>query len=82
MIPTLSGVVAIPFIVHPIDNAVHLLLNNTLRPYMRAVICDGAGGRSMGLDICLFPSDEGSVSEGPAGALLELSDSLPSSGRH
>lgn len=52
MLPTLAGLAAIPFIVHPIDNAVHMLLNSTLRPYMRNVICDGARGREAGLEIC------------------------------
>lgn len=52
MVPTLAGLAAIPFIVHPIDNAVHALLNSTLRPYMRNVICDGARGREAGLEIC------------------------------
>lgn len=50
--PTVAGLAAIPFIVHPIDNAVHMLLNSTLRPYMKNVICDGARGRDAGLEIC------------------------------
>jgi hypothetical protein len=68
MFPTLAGLAAIPFIVHPIDNAVHSLLNTTLRPYMRNVICDGARGRDVGLDMCqLSLSDD----DGNPGTLLD-----------
>lgn len=52
MVPTMAGIAAIPLIVHPIDNAVHMLLNSTLRPYMQSVICDGARGKDAGLEIC------------------------------
>jgi hypothetical protein len=51
MIPTLTGLAVIPLIVHPIDNAVHLLLNNTLRPAMRDFICS-RGGSVICLDMC------------------------------
>jgi hypothetical protein len=50
-IPTLTGLAIIPLIVHPIDNAVHLLLNNTLRPTMRDMVCNN-GGSAVGLDMC------------------------------
>jgi hypothetical protein len=53
-VPTLLGLLAIPVIVHPIDNAVHYLLNKSLRPYMAGRICDGAGGREAGLAICVI----------------------------
>ncbi len=43
---------AIPFIVHPIDSAVHAVLNATLRPAMRRYICQEAGGAEAGLAIC------------------------------
>lgn len=43
---------AIPFIVHPIDSAVHAALNATLRPAMRRYICREAGGAEAGLAIC------------------------------
>ena len=43
---------AIPFIVHPIDAAVHALLNATLRPALRRYICDAAGGAQAGLVVC------------------------------
>lgn len=41
-VPTLTGLAAIPLIVHPIDAFVHLLLNRTLRPRERDVVCDAA----------------------------------------
>ena len=44
--------VAIPFIVHPIDSGVHALLNSTLRPALRRLICAEAGGALAGLQIC------------------------------
>ena len=51
MLPTMVGLAVIPFIVHPIDNAVHVLLNTTLRRSMRTVICQ-RGGEAVGLDMC------------------------------
>jgi fission process protein 1 len=51
-VPTASGLLAIPFIVHPIDGAVHAALNATLRPAMRRYICSQAGGGKAGLAIC------------------------------
>lgn len=39
-------------IVHPIDSAVHAVLNATLRPAMRRYICQEAGGAEAGLAIC------------------------------
>lgn len=67
MVPTLAGLAAIPLIVHPIDNAVHMLLNTTLRPYMRNVICDGARGRDAGLEIC-----EVALSDDESSAFFQL----------
>ena len=51
-VPTAVGLAVIPFIVHPIDSAVHALLNATLRPWMRSYVCLKAGGRSAGLAVC------------------------------
>ena len=45
------GLAAIPFIVHPIDEGVHLLLNKTLRPAMKQYICTSGGGLA-GLELC------------------------------
>eukprot|EP00892_Ulva_mutabilis_P006542 jgi/Ulvmu1/425/UM001_0432.1 len=67
MVPTMAGLAAIPMIVHPIDNAVHMLLNSTLRPYMKNVICDGARGREAGLEICEV--DFSSSDEEPVGQM-------------
>ena len=50
-LPTLLGLGAIPFIVHPIDEGVHLALNKSLRPMMKNYICANGGGLA-GLDIC------------------------------
>ena len=50
--PCLPVTAAIPFIVHPIDGAVHAVLNATLRPAMRRYICQEAGGEQAGLLIC------------------------------
>lgn len=50
-LPTLLGLGAIPFIVHPIDEGVHLLLNKTLRPAMKQYVCASGGGLA-GLDLC------------------------------
>jgi fission process protein 1 len=50
--PTAAGLIAIPFIVHPIDGAVHALLNVALRPAMRKYICKEAGGAEAGLEVC------------------------------
>ncbi|KAL4439212.1 hypothetical protein ABPG77_004114 [Micractinium sp. CCAP 211/92] len=51
-VPTALGLLAIPLIVHPIDSAVHAVLNATLRPAMRRYICQEAGGAQAGLAIC------------------------------
>ncbi|GAB4814438.1 hypothetical protein N2152v2_001484 [Parachlorella kessleri] len=51
-IPTAVGLLAIPFIVHPIDSGVHALLNATLRPALRRLICNEARGIEAGLRIC------------------------------
>lgn len=50
--PTAAGLIAIPFIVHPIDGTVHAFLNATLRPAMRNYICKQAGGVEAGLEVC------------------------------
>ena len=43
---------AIPFIVHPIDNAIHALLNLSMRPAMRKYICGQGQGAQADLAIC------------------------------
>ncbi len=50
-LPTAVGLAAIPFIVHPIDNTVHAVMNATLRPAMRKYVCD-RGGNLAGLALC------------------------------
>jgi fission process protein 1 len=49
--PTAAGLAAIPFIVHPLDAGVHVLLNATLRPALRRYVC-AAGGAAAGLAAC------------------------------
>jgi len=56
------GRAAIPFIVHPIDNAVHVLLNMTMRPAMRKFICGAGQGGLADLEICAACG----LDEGPA----------------
>jgi len=51
-LPTFVGLLTIPFIVHPIDSAVHALLNLSLRKYLRFYICESKGGKLAGLPIC------------------------------
>lgn len=51
-LPTFIGLLTIPFIVHPIDSAVHAILNASLRPVLRAYICDQSGGSDAGLAVC------------------------------
>jgi fission process protein 1 len=43
---------AIPFIVHPIDNTIHALMNVTLRPAMRKYICGPGQGCLADLEMC------------------------------
>lgn len=43
---------AIPFIVHPIDNTIHALLNATLRPAMRRYVCGPGQGCLADLEMC------------------------------
>lgn len=56
-LPTMFGLGAIPFIVHPIDEGVHLLLNKSLRPMMKKYICANDGGLA-GLEICKICDSE------------------------
>eukprot|EP00884_Botryococcus_braunii_P003610 jgi/Botrbrau1/1324/Bobra.0063s0038.1 len=51
-LPTAVGLSAIPFIVHPIDNGIHALMNVTLRPAMREYICKQGQGELAGLALC------------------------------
>jgi hypothetical protein len=68
-VPTAVGLLAIPFIVHPIDRGVHALLDATLRPTMQRAICTSGGGKEAGLDMCeaAYASDE-STGEPATGA--------------
>jgi fission process protein 1 len=56
-LPTFVGLLTIPFIVHPIDSAVHALLNASLRRYLRTYICEMKGGKIAGLPICVKCED-------------------------
>ncbi|KAL3145666.1 hypothetical protein ABBQ32_003201 [Trebouxia sp. C0010 RCD-2024] len=51
-LPTMIGLGAIPFIVHPIDNGIHYLMNSSLRPAMRKYICGPGQGNLADLDMC------------------------------
>jgi fission process protein 1 len=51
-LPTAVGLAVIPFIVHPIDNGIHALMNFTLRPAMRKYICGPGQGDLAQLDMC------------------------------
>jgi len=51
-VPTMLGLAAIPFIVHPIDEGVHGVLDLTLRPLLRNIICKKMQGDKVGLDMC------------------------------
>ena len=51
-VPTAAGLAAIPFIVHPIDNAIHALLNVSLRPALRAYVCGAGQGKAAALELC------------------------------
>jgi len=42
----------IPFIVHPIDNGIHAIMNASLRPAMRKYICGPGQGDLAQLDTC------------------------------
>lgn len=64
---SMCGVAAIPFIVHPIDNAIHALMNITLRPAMRKYICGPGQGCLADLEMCndcQLPSESASSSNG------------------
>lgn len=51
-VPTFCGLLAIPFIVHPIDNTVHAILNVSMRPALRKYLCETGQGRLAGLVMC------------------------------
>lgn len=51
-LPTAVGLAAIPFIVHPIDNGVHWILNKSMRPALRSFVCGQGGGKAAGLAMC------------------------------
>ncbi|CAK0786675.1 hypothetical protein CVIRNUC_009889 [Coccomyxa viridis] len=61
-IPTMLGLGAIPFIVHPIDNLIHALMNMTLRPNMRTFVCGPGQGCLADLEMC----KDCKVAEAPA----------------
>lgn len=52
---------AIPFIVHPIDNAIHGLMNLTLRPAMRKYVCGPGQGSLADLQMCKEECDASNV---------------------
>ena len=63
-VPTFVGLGTIPFIVHPIDAAVHWGLNRTLRPLVRAWLCSpGEDGRTPCLGLCACDVDAGAGEE-------------------
>lgn len=51
-LPTAVGLGTIPFIVHPIDNAVHWVMNKTMRPALRKYVCKQGGGKLANLAMC------------------------------
>jgi len=51
-VPTFIGVATIPFIVHPIDETVHAILNVSMRPALRKFLCENGQGTAAGLRIC------------------------------
>lgn len=51
-LPTAVGLAAIPFIVHPIDNGIHAIMNVSLRPAMRKYVCGPGQGALAQLDMC------------------------------
>lgn len=59
-LPTMIGLGAIPFIVHPIDNGIHALMNSSFRPAIRKFICGPGQGNLADLDMC---EDECNVPE-------------------
>ncbi|KAL0044872.1 hypothetical protein WJX82_000746 [Trebouxia sp. C0006] len=59
-LPTMIGLGAIPFIVHPIDNGIHALMNASFRPAIRKFICGPGQGNLADLDMC---EDECNVPE-------------------
>lgn len=65
---------AIPFIVHPIDNTIHALMNVTLRPAMRRYVCGSGQGSLADLQMCseeCVPAEAASSSGEQLGNLLE-----------
>lgn len=51
-VPTFCGLATIPFIVHPIDETVHAILNVSMRPALRKFLCENGQGCAAGLKIC------------------------------
>eukprot|EP00958_Prasinococcus_capsulatus_P017312 scaffold1946_cov397-Prasinococcus_capsulatus_cf.AAC.4 len=51
-IPTSTGLAAIPFIVRPIDNGVHKLLDISVRPFIMRSICSSKEAAAYGLEMC------------------------------
>ena len=51
---------AIPFIVHPIDNGIHALMNAGFRPAIKKFICGPGQGGLADLDMC---EDECNIAE-------------------
>ncbi|KAK9822783.1 hypothetical protein WJX74_008577 [Apatococcus lobatus] len=51
-LPTAIGLAVIPFIVHPIDNLIHAIMNASMRPAVRKFVCGAGQGSLATLDIC------------------------------
>ena len=45
-------IAAIPFIVHPIDNGIHGIMNVSLRPALRRYVCGPGQGSLAELKVC------------------------------
>lgn len=69
VLPTLAGLAAIPFIVHPIDSTVHYVLNVSTRPSMLWGICGPMGGDEAGIEECEVMAEE-SADEAPGAQVL------------
>lgn len=60
---------AIPFIVHPIDNGIHALMNASFRPAIKKFICGPGQGGLADLDMC---EDECNVAEEGESSALDV----------
>ncbi len=53
-----AGLGAIPFIVHPIDESVHAVMNVSLRPAVKKFLCGPGQGSLAGLALCADCEDK------------------------